>query len=548
MLILATFSVHAEDYEYEIRDGTITITRYTGPGGDVIIPDNINGLPVTSIGDWAFSDSTGLTSIVIPDSLTTIGERAFFGCSGLNSVVIPDRVTGIGYGAFAYCSGLATVSIGISVQNIGIEAFRGCVSLTSVAIPESVVSIGGYSFLDCTNLTDITIPEGVAIIGYGAFYRCTRLTSITIPQSVTAIGREAFADCATLTGIEVDSLNPVYSSIDGVLFDKSQTTLIQYPGGKSGHYSIPDSVTSIGEEAFSRCTGLTSVTIPQSVTGIGQLAFVACASLTGIEVVPLNLVYSSIDGVLFDRSHNTLVQYPGGRAGIYVIPGTVSSIEVGAFSSCTGLTSVTIPDSVTSIGWGAFSDCTGLTSVVIPDSVTGIGNSAFSGCTGLTSVVIGNSVTTIGEYAFSGCTGLTSVTIPDSVTSIGWGAFSWCTGLTSVYFQGPPPSLPYEDVFRGADNATVYYLPGTTGWEAEFGGRPAVLWNPLLSAQGVQMDGFRVGITGTAEIPIVVEASNKLFGSDWTPLYSGTLTDGSLDVPDADWADHKSRFYRVRSP
>src|SRR6185503_11156820 len=236
-----------------------------------------------------------------------------------------------------------------------------------------------------------------------------------------------------LSAITVDALNSFYSSVDGVLFNKTQTLLIQCPGGKAGSYTIPSSVTSVGGVAFSSCTSLTSVMIGNGVTSLGIYAFFSCSSLSAITVDALNSFYSSVDGVLFNKSQTLLIQFPGGKAGSYMIPNTVTSIGYYAFSGSTGLTSIRIP----------------------------------------------NSVTSIGEHAFEFCTSLTCVTIGNGVTSIEFGAFFSCTNLTGVYFQGNAPSVR-PVVFSGANNATVYYLPGTTGWGTTFAGRPAVLWNPLV--------------------------------------------------------------------
>ena len=406
---------------------------------------------VTSIGKYAFRSCKNLTSVTMPNSLTSIGENSFDACIDLTSMIIPDSVKSIGEHAFYTCTSLKNVTIGNSlnmisnfvfvgcnslenimvdennlnyssidgvlfnkkktelilypvgnsrnaysipnsVTSIGYYAFWGCTNLRNIKIPNNVESIGDYAFYNCTSLTSVTIPNSVTSIGNDAFYGCSSLTSVTIPDSVTSIGYSALSSCTSLTSIEVSYDNENYSSVDGVLFDKDKTKLIQYPAGSNRTiYSIPNSVISIGSDAFVGCTSLTSVTIPNSVTSIGGSAFSGCTNLTSIT-----------------------------------IPDSVTSIGSYAFEDCTSLTSVTIGNSVTSIGGSAFSGCTSLTSITIPDSVTSIGDYAFYECTSLKSVTIPDSVTSIGDYAFYECTSLKSVTIPNSVTSIGHNAFYGC--------------------------------------------------------------------------------------------------------------------------
>ena len=358
--------------------------------GDIVIPEGTE-----KIGEYAFYNCSGLTSVTIPDSVTSIGDYAFYNCSGLTKMTIPDGVTSIGDYAFCNCSGLTSITIPDGVTSIGSRAFYNCSGLTSITIPDSVTSIGQSAFNGCSGLTSITIPDSVTSIGGSAFEDCSGLTSIVIPDSVTSIGSWAFYGCSGLTSIVVEDGNPVYHNDGNCLIETGSKTLIA--GCKSSVIPNDGSVTSIGSWAFDGCSGLTSVTIPDSVTSIGNGAFRRCSGLTSV-----------------------------------VIPDSVTSIHAQAFSGCSSLTSIVIPDSVTSIGARAFYGCSGLTSIVIPNSVTSIGDYAFYGCSGLTSVTIPDSVTSIGSSVFSGCSGLTSVTIPDSVTSIGSDAFEGCSGIIEI--------------------------------------------------------------------------------------------------------------------
>jgi hypothetical protein len=283
-------------------------------------------------------------------------------------------------------------------------------NINIVVIETGVATIGNFAFLQCTNLTSITISNTVTTIGSNAFFNCWNLYSINIPSNVTTIGEGAFGGCASLTSIDVESENSTYASENGVLFDKSKTTLILCPAGKTGAYVIPGSVTTIGEAAFNSCCYLISVTIPNSVTSIGNYAFVfctnltfitipssvttignsafySCSSLTSIDVESENNIYASENGVLFDKGKATLICCPEGNiADTYVIPNSVITIEYEAFYSCKNLTSITISGGVATIGHDAFCRCTSLTSITIYSSVTTIEYWAFAHCSSLTSI------------------------------------------------------------------------------------------------------------------------------------------------------------------
>ena len=489
------------DYTYRVlSDGTAEITGYTGDGGDVVIPDSIDGYTVTSIGDEAFRNCDDLTAINIPNSVTTIGDRAFYSCAALTTIDIPDSVTTIGDYAFTICYDLTTVTIGNSVTAIGTYAFEDCHALTTIEIPDSVITIGDDAFRYCNALTTITvaeenpkyssdaygvlfdkakttliqypignsrteytIPDSVATIGDEAFSFCLALTTVEIPNSVTTIGDEAFATCSALTTIDIpDSVTTIG---DGAFSSCAALTTID----------IPDSVTTIGDGAFSFCYALTTIDIPDSVTTIGGSAFATCSALTTITVAEENPKYSSdAYGVLFDKAKTTLIRYPIGNSRTeYIIPDNVTTIGDDAFYGCDALTAVDIGNSVTTIGDDAFYGCDALIAVDIGNSVSAIGDSVFGRCDALTTItvadenpnyssdaygvlfdknkttliqypignrrteyIIPDSVTTAGYSAFRDCDALTTIEIPHSVTTVGDLAFYGCDALSTVCYTG----------------------------------------------------------------------------------------------------------------
>jgi hypothetical protein len=540
-------------FTFTTNNGAITITGYSGPGyAMVIIPGTTNGLPVTSIGNTAFQ-YRNVTSVTIPSSVTNIGNYAFY-----------------------WCNYMTNVTIGTNVTSIGNNAFNNCLILTGVTIPNRVVSLGSYAFLWCNSMTNVTIGTNVASIGPQAFANCTKLTSVAIPGSLTNIGNRAFYGCTSLTAITVNTNNPAYASTAGVLFNKGKTTLIEYPKGGAGTYTIsnsvtviennafdgcasltnltigtnvvsigtnafagctslnnetiPNSVTSIAYQAFNGCSSLTNVAIGSSVTNIGNLIFFACDRLMAITVNTNNPAYSSLAGVWFNKSQTTLVEYPNGGAATYTIPGSVTHIGDYAFFFRSGPTNITIGTNVISIGSGAFDHCTGLTSVTIPNSVTSIGNDAFADCGNLANLTIGTSVTNIGDYAFG-----------------------WCYSLNGIYFLGNAPAIGVSICY--GCNPPIYYLPWTTGWaafDANSGVDPAVLWLPQVqtgnASFGVQANQFGFNLTWVSDMVVVVEASTNLANAAWTPVGTNTLTGGSSYFSDPQWTNYPGRFYRLRWP
>ena len=468
---------------FKIEDGVLV--RYVGDESDVIIPEGI-----TAIGDGAFRLCRSLRSVTIPDSVTSIGDKAFSECGMLTSIVIPEGVTAIGDEAFYFCSSLTSIVIPEGVANIGMSAFEHCESLTSIVIPEGVTAIGKDAFADCQSLTSIVIPEGVTSIGSHAFAG-SDLLIIYCEVSSKPSGwsdswnsinwgyRPVVWDC---NNNEVAEDGNIYYILNGIRYTLRgrEATVECQPNNLSGKVVLFKNivyngktykVTSIEEGAFYGCESLTSIVIPDSVISIGEEAF----SDTNLIQEENGIYYVDKWVVGCDSSLNH-VKLRNNTVGI----------AHNAFASCCSLTSITIPDSVKNINnafdsfedfennviqeengvyyvdkWvvgcdssleyvklrnntvgiadGALCENDSITSIVMPDSVTSIGCSAFKNCSSLASIIIPAGVTSIGNHAFYKCSSLTSIAIPKRVTSIGDSVFEGCSKLESIAVeQGNP--------------------------------------------------------------------------------------------------------------
>ena len=382
--------------------------------------------------------------------------------TSVTAVVIQDGVTAVGNYAFYDCSDLMSVTIPNSVTAIRILAFYNCTGLKTVnfnAINCANMSSGNHPFLGCSKLAEINIGDEVMTIPAYAFYGCSSLITVTIPELVTSVGNAAFSYCTGLRTVHLNAINiPPMGNV--------------FSGCNNMTLNIGSKVTVIPDNAFNSCSALTTVIIPNSVTSIGNSAF----SNTGLTSVNIPNTVTSISDNTFSRC--------AGLTSV-TIPESVKSIGDNAFSYCSSLLSVIIPNSVKSIGTQSFY-VSGLTSVTIPESVESVGNGAFSSCTGLTTVNfnavncasmgvssssavfyycnkltevnIGNKVTVIPDYAFSSCSALATVTIPESVESIGIQAFYWCPGLETVNI-GNSVSFIGGSAFNGCSRLSTVTIP-----------------------------------------------------------------------------------------
>ena len=619
---------------YVDNGSTITITDCSNSAtGEVLVPATIVGKPVTRVlsstfynctqitsvsipeGVTAIESSTfdgclALTSVSIPSTVTSINDRAFSYCASLASINLPAGLTGIGAYAFDHCYALAAVTIPQGVTTLGRNAFDKCLGLTSLSIPSTVAAIPTFCFNDCSGLTEVNLPVGVTSIGTRAFGDCDRLTQINLPEGITTLGSLAFASCdlleevslpSTLSGttagfflycpkllsITVAPSNAAFKSVDGVLFNKSGSILLEYPGGRSGSYSIPEGVTTInaafnscskltgisipttvtviGDSAFGDCSGLTTVTIPLGVTELGVNSFRRCTGLVSVGL-PQSLLTIK-DWAFADCSALESIPLPANLTTIgfesfamcvaledvQFLAG-LKTIGIRAYKQCASLEEVSVPAGVTTIGGGAFTRCTKLESIsvapananyssldgvlfnksrtlliqypsgrdgayVVPPGVTQIGDASFAYTIGLTEVTIPEGVTSIGSSAFSDCTALGAVTLPQSLATLSFQAFYKCSSLKSACFLGnSPPMELYKFVFDfAASGFSVFFFDGATGFSVPtWWSYPAVNlgafspFKPWLLEHGLAHDSDLEADTDADGVPLLLAYAFRL--------------------------------------
>lgn len=363
VVIKAVFDVNPTGYEYTRTDKKVTITKYTGTDSNIIIPRKIDGYTVTAIGEGAFSNKTVLTSVEVPDTITSIGIYAFSGCTKLENIKLGNSIKSIEQSAFSNCENLTGISIPDSVKSIGYSSFSDCISLADVVLGRSLESIGAAAFDGCSSLTEIIIPDCVVSLEYYCFRACSKLASVTIGAGVENIAENTFYECTSIKSYYASPQNQHYKSVDGVLYDKDLKTLVQYPSGKMGTYSILDGVTSIRSRAFQNSVFLTGISIPETVNNIGDYAFHTCSSLTYVS-----------------------------------LPDSLTVISTGAFGCCTNLLEVRFGGHVTTISDKAFFRCENLKEIDIPETVSRIGDGAFVECWDLERIYFWGDMPVLGTY------------------------------------------------------------------------------------------------------------------------------------------------------
>ena len=416
------------------------VTEYKGSLGEVTIPAQVNGIPVTGIKEQLFEDEFSLKKVTILADIKEIGKFTFYGCSNLKEVVFPEGLETIELTAFGGCSQLEEIVFPEGLKTIGQSAFTGCSSLKSIQIPLSVTEVRMCAFESCTALESLTFQEGETTekrkIGVLAFRGCTSLTEVMLPAGMEIEGG-AFGGCTSLTEYKVQE-GSAYEIFDKCLYEKGRAKLVAYPAGKGAEVTFPEEITAIGGRAFDGCANLENVEIPDTVTEIGFYAFDGCSGLKKVT-----------------------------------LPKNLGSIKDGVFQS-TGITSIEIPETVTDIASSAFAWCKGLKTVTIPGKVERVDQLAFSGCSNLRSVYIQEGVKSIKSRAFLDCYSLKTLAIPKSVTEIETDALPEYENLTiygeagsyaetyanenNIKFSAGQPPQPEDDIYDISDKAFTVTL------------------------------------------------------------------------------------------
>lgn len=432
---------------YEVQaDNTLTVVDYTGTHDKVTVPSNVDGMPVTTIGHYSFSDTDSLKTITLSEGISTIDEYAFSNCPNLSEVNLPDSLTAISDSSFSYCDSLKKFNIPKGVKTLGSFLFYGFQEvIESINVsPENEVfsSINGVLFdkAGTTLITypaarthkNYTLPESTKYIGANAFDSNENIETINFHEGLEAIGAAAFSGCSSLKAL-----------------------------------NLPDSLYVIGDSAFDFCENLKSIRIGANLCYIDLEQVLFVSKLEKFIVSPDNELFCEIDGVLFDKSAKTLIKYPENKAGYYYdIPEGTEVLGRYSFFSNNKLSSITLPDSLKTIEYQAFSNANNLRMVNFGTGLTLIEDSAFGACSALEEITLPKTITEIPTSCFASCYSLTKVNIPDNITKIGSGAFSNCEALEVITIPSSVTELG-EDIFEKDFDLRKITICGYTGSVAE---------------------------------------------------------------------------------
>ena len=416
------------------EDGTAEIMRVDiGDAQRVVIPSEIDGQTIVSIGQSAFQDRKNLVSVTIPDTVTSIGDYAFYGCEKLESLTLPNSLESIGYGAFSRCDSLKEARLPSSLQTLGDFAFFGCSELESVTIPDSLTSIGHGVFSWSNRLFEVIISPDHPAYAYGNYaltdkrdqtlvhYIGPIQIDYEVPQGIEKIGDDAFA--------YRDFKSIVLPQGVKVIGDRAFTST------NLGKIIIPDSVTSIGFKAFYSTKSLKSIRIPASVTEIGGNNFSWC-NMEKIEVDPANPVFEMQDNMLINKAEHKLVFHLDLDRGAVRVPEGIEIIGRGAFENSAQMKDVILPDTVREIGEDAFATCNSLTTLSLPQGIQTIEGGLIRHSKSIRSITLPEGVKTLKNKAIYSCENLEEIIIPASVTEIGSIAIYDCPKLTCKVTEG----------------------------------------------------------------------------------------------------------------
>jgi len=504
-------------YEYILFSGCI-ITGCDKDAEEIEIPSQIEGIPVISIREGAFKDCTKLRKIVIPYTISSIEQQTFSNCISLEEVILPEAICTIGDHAFSNCSSLTGIKIPNTCREIGEEVFAGCTSLSNidysgsyamlpdgfaegtpwydsienvdgliiindvltdgqnasgnVTVPSSVKKISKYAFSGNKAITSVEIPDSITEIGDHAFGYCSSLEKVKLPEKLTAISESTFTDCQKLSDVVIpDSVKII-----------GESAFYKCTSLKSAE--IPEGVTEIGAYAFYECTSVETISVPESVETIGDKAFSTAAfpeqhiffgsgnfgDLISITVDPDNKYYCDVDGILFDKSMETLIQCP-------------ASYECPEYR---------IPDGVKTVGSKSFFGCTGIGKIECPDSLTLIESSAFEMCTSLYNISLSKNLREIGYDAFSNCRDLCKITIPESVEKIGGDAFFYAD-LDEITIENPDIELPSRFLvnrWENIDGMTEFSYTGVIYGKEDSTAQKYAEENDIIFALGKGEEGI----------------------------------------------------------